>query len=92
MRDIIHDFIRKALTKQVLARDSKTRKVTFKEMEVSPSERLILLVEFSIACIVALTGLEAVHIVYIGTWNSEIFAAITGLIGTIVGLFLGAKA
>jgi hypothetical protein len=39
----------------------------------------------SLAC---LTALQIVHMIYLGSWNSEIFAAITGLIGTITGILV----
>ena len=57
-----------------------------------PDERLVLGVEFAIAMTLCLSGLEVVHIAFLGSWNSEIFAAITCLTGTVIGLFVGKKA
>ena len=46
---------------------------------------------FAITALIALTAVEIVHIVYIGSFSSEIFSAITGLIGTIVGVLITSK-
>ena len=58
---------------------------------VPPSEKLVLFIEFSLGSVLVLTSLEIVHLVVLKTWNSEVFAAITGLIGTIMGVFFGKK-
>jgi hypothetical protein len=52
----------------------------------------VLGVEFAIVMAVCLSFLEVVHVIFLGSWNSEIFAAITGLTGIIVGLFVGKRA
>jgi hypothetical protein len=39
-----------------------------------------------------LSVLEVAHMAFLGAWNSEVFAAITGLSGTITGIFVGQKA
>jgi len=39
----------------------------------------------------SLTALEITHIAILGKWNSEIFAAITALTGTITGIFITQK-
>lgn len=56
-----------------------------------PSDRLILAVQFSIYLLFALVALEITHLAVLGSWNSEIFAAITGLAGTIFGVLLERK-
>jgi len=38
-----------------------------------------------------LAALEIAHLAFLGSWNSEIFAAITGLVGTVTGMIVGAK-
>jgi len=83
----MRSWLRKALTQTV--RIKKGKKVW--QEEVPPSERLILIVEFSIASMAALTVLEIAHLTVLGSWNSEIFAAITGLIGTVSGIVIGSK-
>jgi uncharacterized membrane protein len=52
----------------------------------------VYLVIFSIGMTVCLTGLEIAYMAFMHVWNTEIFAAITGLIGTITGIFVGQKA
>jgi len=74
------DFIRRALTRR--------RVMT----EVPPSERLVLAVYVTLASIAGLTALEIAHLAFLGSWNQEVFAAITGLIGTVIGTLIGAKA
>jgi len=57
-----------------------------------PNERLVWGVKFAIGMTVCLSVLEVAHMAFLGSWNSEIFAAITGLGGTITGIFVGQKA
>ena len=83
----MHNWLRKALTQTVRVKSGKATKTE----EVPPSERLILIVEFSIASIAALTTLQIVHLLVLGAWNPEVFAAITGLIGTVSGILIGSK-
>jgi hypothetical protein len=59
---------------------------------VQPNEKLVLGVKFAIGMTVCLSALEIAHMAFLGKWNSEIFAAITGLIGTVTGIFVGQKA
>jgi hypothetical protein len=40
------------------------------------------------AMVVCLSGLEVAHMAFLGSWSSEIFAAITGLIGTVSGVLI----
>jgi hypothetical protein len=79
------DWIKRALTR-------KTTEKTVTEAEVQPSERLVLGVKFAIALTFSLTALEIAHLALLGTWNSEVFAAITGLAGTITGILISQKA
>lgn len=53
---------------------------------IKPSDRLILTVQFSIYMLLALVTLEMAHIALLGSWNSEIFSAITGIAGSIFGV------
>jgi hypothetical protein len=78
-------IIKRALTRRRVMRG---RAVVVEE----PDERLVLGVEFAIAMSICLSALQAVHIIFLGSWNSEIFAALTGLTGAIAGLFVGLKA
>lgn len=56
---------------------------------VEPDEKLVYLVKFSIGMTACLTGLEIAYMAFMHTWNSEVFAAIAGLIGTVTGIFVG---
>jgi hypothetical protein len=78
------DWIKRALTR-------KTTEKTVTEAEVQPSERLVLGVKFAIALTFSLTALEIAHLALLHTWNSEVFAAITGLAGTITGILISQK-
>ena len=87
--NILREAIRNALTKRTVKRRGRRRELQIEK--VPPSEKLVLFIQFTMLAIGALTALELAHIVILGAWSSEIFAAITGLIGTITGLLLGAK-
>ena len=84
------EWIRKALTKKRGVKKGKRREL--KLVEEYPSERLVLITEFSMAAIGALTMIEVVHVIVLGSWNSEVFSALSGLIGTVTGIVIGAKA
>ena len=56
-----------------------------------PNEKLVLGVKFAICMTAFLSGLEVAHMAILHTWNAEIFATITGLSGTVIGLFVGQK-
>jgi len=74
------DWIKKALTKRI------------RQREIPPDPRLVYGVKFTIAMTLILSTLEIAHIAFLGKWNSEVFAAITGLSGTVIGVFVGQKA
>ena len=77
------DPIKRALTRRRIQRGYV--------IDEEPNEKLIIGVKFTIAMTACLSALEVAHMAYVGTWNSEIFAAITGLSGTVIGLFVGQK-
>ena len=82
------DPIRRALTRRVSVKRGRGQQM----LEVTPSERLVLGVKFAIAMTLILSALEVAHMAFLGTWSSEIFAAITGLIGTVSGVLIGQHA
>ncbi len=57
-----------------------------------PNERLVTGVKFAIEMTICLSVLEVAHLLCLHSWNSEVFAAISGLSGTILGIFVGQKA
>ena len=74
------DWIKKALTRHK------------PQQEIPPDNRLVYGVRFAIAMTVCLSALEIAHMAFLGRWNSEIFAAITGLTGTVTGIFITQRA
>jgi len=62
------------------------------KIELTPSRRLLYSLYFAIAFLTALVILELGHMAILRTWNSEAFAAITGLAGTVTGVFQPQKA
>lgn len=77
------DWIKKALT--------KTKRQHSELIVTEPDIRLVYGVKFAFVMIISLTILEISHLLVLKTWNSEIFSAITGLAGTITGIFIAQK-
>jgi len=82
------DPIRRALTRKI----SVKRGRGLQTLEIAPSERLVLGVKFAMGMVACLSVLEIVHMAFLGTWSSEIFSAISGLIGTISGVLISQHA
>ena len=59
---------------------------------LEPNEELVYAVKFAISIILCLSCLEVAHMAFLGSWSSEVFAGITGLIGTVTGILVGQKA
>ncbi|MDH7564706.1 MAG: hypothetical protein QHH24_07535 [Candidatus Bathyarchaeota archaeon] len=78
------DWVKKALTKTT--RQKAVAEVT------EPDIKLIYGVKLALALIFSLTALEAIHLLVLGRWNSEIFSAITALTGTVTGIFISQRA
>ena len=72
-------WVRRALARQSVQRG---RVVT-----EEPDEKLVVVVKFGLAMTLCFSGLELAHILLLGSWNSEIFASISGLAGTLSGIF-----
>ncbi|MEM2971525.1 MAG: hypothetical protein QW270_03785 [Candidatus Bathyarchaeia archaeon] len=82
------DWIKKALTKTIQRKGPRGKQEI---IIIQPSERLVYAVYFSLGMVACLTAPEAVHLVVLGRWNSEIFTVIAGLVGNITGIFLSQK-
>jgi hypothetical protein len=82
------DWIKKALTKTVQREDRRGKQEI---IVVEPNEKLVYGVKFAIGMTLCLSALEIAHMAFLGKWNSEIFAAITGLTGTISGILIAQK-
>ena len=79
--------ISKLFTKKVLLKSGqKTKRV-----EIPPSQTLIYGVIAATAILIMLTVLEVAHMMYLGSFNIEIFATITLVVGTLLGTFFGQK-
>jgi len=84
----MRDPVKKALTRTVQVKGPRGR---IQQVEVPPSKRLIYGVWFAVVSLIALTTLEATYILVLRNFSNEIFSAITGLVGTVLGIFLGQK-
>ena len=82
--------IRRAFTRTAWVQVEKRKKLI--RVEELPSERLVLFLQVSIVSVVCLSLIEALHILVLRSFNWEVFAAITGLIGTITGVFVSKRA
>lgn len=82
------DWVRRALTRRLVKKGPRGKI----EVQGLANERLVYVVKFSLGMAGCLTVLEVTSIVFLHDWNHEIFAAITGLIGTVTGIIIGQKA
>ena len=77
--------VKRALTRRISVKGRR------RQIELEPSTRLVYGMYFAIITLLSLTALEATYILVLRSFSSEIFSAITGLIGTIVGVLLTSK-
>ena len=84
----MRSWIRRALTKNIARKGPKGKQQI---IVIEPNEKLVLGLKFAIGMTICLSALEVAHLAFLGSWNSEIFAAITGLSGTVMGIFVGQK-
>ena len=82
------DMIKRALTRTIVVKGPRGRT---QQIEVPPNEKLIYGIYFAIVSLISLTILETTYIIVMHNFSSEIFAAITLVIGTILGAFFGQK-
>lgn len=82
----LRDWIKRALTRTEYEKVGRGKKV-----ELPPSERLVRGIQFAFFALALLTVLELAYLFVLKTWSNEVFAAITGLIGTVTGVFLTAR-
>lgn len=79
-------WISKALTRHEFHRIGRAKKL--ERIEIPPSQRLVYGVQFCFIALCLLTAIEIVHIVALHSFNETIFTAISGLTGTLLGVFL----
>lgn len=77
------DPIKRALTRRRMQRGHW--------IEEEPNGNLVNAVKCALGIITCLTAVEIASLALMHTWNSEVFAAITGLCGTVMGVFVGQK-
>jgi len=82
------DPIKKALRRKISVKRGRGQQT----IEIPPSEKLVLGVKFAMGMVACLSALEIAHMAFLRTWSSEIFAAITGLIGTVSGVLISQHA
>jgi len=68
------------------------RSKKFKHTKDLLDQRLLYGLFFAIIALIALVILEVLHLVVLNQFNDQIFTAISGLIGTIVGALISHKA
>jgi len=82
------DFsLKRALTRKISVKRGRGQQI----LEVPPSERLVLGVKLAVGMVGCLSALEVAHMAFLGSWSSEVFAVITGLIGTVSGVLIGQR-
>lgn len=87
---MLRDRIRNAFTRTIWVQIGRGKKL--RRLEVPPSQRLVLFLQLSIVALICLSIIEALHIIVLCSFNWEVFAAITGLIGTITGGLVSKRA
>jgi hypothetical protein len=84
------DWVKRALTRKITDKNALQENAEA-VLEVEPDERLVLGTKFAIAFTFCLSAIEIANLAILRTWNSEVFAAITGLAGTITGILISQK-
>jgi len=79
------DWVKKALTRTLTPKGLRRGTPVL----VEPNPKLVLLVKFSFVVIGCLVVLEIANLAFLHSWNSEVFAGISGLIGTVTGVLIG---
>jgi len=77
------DWVKRALTRRRVQRG--------RIVSEEPDVRLVYVVEFALGMTAALVALEIAHLIVLRAWNSEVFAVVTGLCGTVMGVFIGRR-
>ncbi len=83
------DWITQALTRKVKRSGTRGNQQV---VIVEPNEKLIYAVKFAVAMTICLVALEIAHMAFLGSWNAEIFVAISSLITFVSGIIIGQKA
>jgi hypothetical protein len=81
------DFIKRALARKIRHKGRGKEQIII----VQANEKLVYVVKFAVGMTFCLSALQIAHMAFMHAWNSEIFATITGLSGTVTGIFVGQK-
>lgn len=85
----MREWIKRALTRRISVKGPRSKRA--RQIELEPSKRLVYGMYFAIVALISLAMLEATYILVLRSFSSEIFAAITLVIGTILGAFFGQR-
>jgi hypothetical protein len=80
----MRDWVKQALRRKIRHKGRPS-------LVTEADDKLVLLVKFSLGMAACLTALEIADLVLLGSWSSEVFAALTGLIGTVTGVLIGRR-
>jgi len=81
------DFIKRALARKIRHKGRGKEQIII----VQANEKLVYVVKFAVGMTFCLSALQIAHMAFMHAWNSEVFATITGLSGTVTGIFVGQK-
>jgi hypothetical protein len=82
----MEDWVKRALTRTIHRKGARGAREDF---EATPRDELVYGVKFAIGMTVCLSAVEIAHMAFLHSWNSEVFAAMTGLIGLVTGILIG---
>lgn len=82
--------IRRLLTRTVIIPTRKKGKQT-KKVQVAPNKKLVYGCALALVFFVGMVGLQIAHLLILHEWNEGLWAAITGMVGLIVGFFFGGR-
>jgi hypothetical protein len=78
------DWIRRALTRTRVRRGPRGA-IIVEERD----EKLVYTVRFVLGMTACLSAIEVANMAFLHSWNSEVFAAIMALVGTVTGILIG---
>ena len=82
----MNEWIKKALTRRIRYKGRHKP-----DLVLDADERLVYAIEFAIGMTVCLVALEVSHMIFLHSWNSEVFVAISSLVTFVSGVFVGQK-
>ena len=80
----MNDWVRRALTHKRAKKGPRGPIVV-----EGANEKLVYTVKFALGMTACLSAVEISNIVFLRSWNSDVFSAITTLIGLVTGILIG---